>query len=917
MAQDGESADLRALLDNLESLTFVLDESAHTILYANQRFLSFMQSSGCEGRPVEAFISEDPDKQERRACFLRSIIGSRDPSHGIFCPEQGLWFKLSVNFITWKGRPAKSYLVRDITEEKREEDIRYERSIAYDILTKRFNVAIWEYDKDTHTVSMVQKDAADTFGRMNMPDIIEDVPYSLVPNVDEKDVDKFVRMYTSVDAGVKKADAKVMLINHITHENFYLHLILSTFTDYQGREKVVGIAIDISSTQREEEKYHRLKKQLSDMMEISYESALLDLSQNRCHEHKCLNDVVLRHHESMTADGFIYAVGMDIGDPKLQSEFFERFSMESMLLDFNSGIQQLYMEFPTAGAGLEMKWLRITANLSLNPETDSVEALTYLMDISEEKKHAFIVKSLASDSFHFIAFVYADTREVEFFSNSTDIYYITENADLTNYDTCRRVRAESFMQTEEERRAYLEATNIEVIRKELETKKVYSVSLTQTVGGVETRLQIIFSWAFKEMDILLALCVDITGSYAKEQEYIKGMEKAVLEAENAARSKMEFISRISHDIRTPLSAITSMTDFAFEDIDEREKLLGDLEKIHSSNKFLMSLINDVLDVSKIDSGRIELVPERYYHDDFADDIKNMFVPLCAQKGVEFEVDDSGVEVSAIWADKVRLNQIVLNLVSNAYKYTPKGGSIKFTLASRRMDEKECLVDITVADTGIGMGEDFQKKMFTPFSQDLGNPERQKLRSGTGIGLYIVKKLVTLMGGTIDVESELHKGTRIHMAIRFPYEEGTSGKSHTHVTVERKKISGRVLLAEDNEINTEIALRTLHAMGLEADTAENGAIALKRFKECNPGTYICILMDIQMPILSGYEATEAIRSLDREDAKTIPIFALSANAYSEAVQQSEKSGMNGHISKPIDKDALYRALLEAAEKSRTN
>ncbi|MCR5621650.1 MAG: response regulator [Treponema sp.] len=913
MDQDG-TAGFRALLDNIDSLIFVLDESTGTFLYANALFHSLMQSSGCEGRSVDAFINEDEGKRELRGSFLKNIGGSSDPSREIFCPQVGHWFKLSVTPVNWQGKDAASYVAQDITEAKREEDSRYERNIAYDILTKRFNVAIWEYDKETHTVSMVQKDMNDTFGRMDLPDIIEDVPYSLVPNVDEKDVDKFIRMYTSVDAGVKRADSKIMLINHITHESFFLHVILTTFTDYKGKEQVVGIGIDISANQREEEKYRRLKKQLSDVMDISYESALLDLAQNRCHEHKSISDEVLRRHESDTADGFIYAVGMDIGDPKLQSEFFDRFSLESMRLDFINGIQQIYMEFPTAASGLEMKWLRITANLSMNPETDSVEALTYLVDISEDKKHAYIIKSLASDSFHFIAFVYADTKEVEFFSNSTDIYYISENVDMTKFDACREIRAKSFIQTEEERKAYLEASEIEVIRRELKDKKSYSVSLNQTVAGKESRLQIIFSWAFKDMDILMALCVDITDSYVKEQEYIRAMEKAVMEAENAAKSKMEFISRISHDIRTPLSAITSMTDFAFEDIDERDKLLSDLEKISSSNKFLMSLINDVLDVSKIDSGRIELVPELYYHDEFIGDIQNMFVPLCDQKGVEFLTVTSGVEVSAIWADKVRLNQIVLNLVSNAYKYTPKGGRITLTLASRRLDDKICSVGITVADTGIGMGKDFRKKMFTPFTQDLGNPERQKLRSGTGIGLYIVKKLVELMGGTIEVQSELGNGTRIHLQIQFPYEEGTSGKQLSSVAAERKKLSGRVLLAEDNEINTEIALRTLSDMGLEADTAENGAIAVKRFRECEPGTYICILMDIQMPVLSGYEATEAIRSLDREDAKTIPIFALSANAYSEAVQQSINSGMNGHISKPINKDMLYKALQEAADKA---
>ena len=911
MAQEGDAEGYRALLDSLDSLIFVLDESSRTFLYANAQFHSLMHASSCCGKSVSAFIDEDKSMSSRRRSFLDGALGASDLSREIFCPEMSHWFKLSVTPLQWAGRPAVSYLATDTTEEKRTLDIRQEKDIGYELLARRLSLVVWEYDKETHTNTMLQEGEQSDFHKLGFPRVQEDVPYSLVPYVDEKDVDKFIRLYTSIDAGLKYAEAKVLLTSPDKRESRYQHIILTSFTDYLGRERVIGFAIDISSTQREEEKYRRLKKQLSDVMEISYESALLDLAQNLCHEHKCLNEEVWKTHDAQTADGFLYAVGMDIGDSKLQSEFFDRFSLESMRLDFINGIQQIVMEFPTASAGINMKWLRITANLSMNPETGSIEALTYLMDISEEKKHSFIVNTLASESFHYIAFLYTDTDELEFFSNSTDIYYIPESSSLSSYEALRRIRMEHFILSDEERTAYREATGLDVIRGQLAAKSSYAVSFNQTVGGKESHMQLIFTWASRETEIILILCMDVTDSYEKEQKYLADLRQAVSNAENAANSKMDFISRISHDIRTPLSAITSMTDFAFEDIDDREKLLSDLEKINSSNHFLMSLINDVLDVSKIDSGRIELVPEPYHHEEFIADIKNMFVPLCEQKGVRFTVVTDGVLISSIIIDKVRLNQIVLNLVSNAYKYTPKGGSITLTVNSRKLDAEKCIIDIDVADTGIGMGESFQKKMFTPFTQDLENPERQKLRSGTGIGLYIVKKLVILMGGTIDVKSELHKGTQIHITLKTAYQETDGGTVRQAEPASWDKLSGRVLLAEDNEINTEIALRTLHGMGLEADTAENGAVALKRFKESEPGRYICILMDIQMPILSGYEATMAIRALDRADAKTIPIFALSANAYSEAVQQSKEAGMNGHISKPIDKNILYKALQEAA------
>jgi len=898
------------LLDNLNSLIFVVDCENRVLLYGNKAFLSFMQADSCAGIPLAEFISSG--NSDVRKYFLEGLIYEAEADSDFFCKKLLSWYNVNRKELLWEGTKATSFSVRNVTEKHRLEDENKIVELSYEISEKRLGTLMWEYDKEKHNSVLLRHPANINMTLPNDGGPIEDLPYSLVGTIDEKDVDKYIHMYKSIDEGAKFAETDIMLHGEGNKEARYEHIMLTSFTDYQGKEKVIGLAIDITTAQMEEEKYHRLKKQLEDAMDVSYESALLDLGQDLCLVHKGVNETVMQRHDSQTASGFLYAVGMDIGDSKLQSEFFEKFCIETMRLDFLNGIQQIYMEFPTSSTGIDMKWPRLTANLSMNPETSAVEALLYLNDISEEKKHSFIINALSSESFHYIAFVYSETDEIEFFSNSTDIYYLKENNGLNCYSVDQQLRMDSFMNDKDEAAAYKQMTSLETVKKALGEKKSYTVAFNINVAGTEKRLQLYYTWISEEMGLIMLLCMDITSSYAREKQYIKDLHKALEEAETAANSKMEFISRISHDIRTPLSAITSMTDFAFEDIDDKEKLRNDLEKINSSNHFLMSLINDVLDVSKIDSGRIELVPEVYPYEEFITDINNMFVPLCSQKGVTFKTN-SQTHVPAIIIDKIRFNQVVLNLISNAYKYTPEGGSITVTTEVTRLPNAVASVDISIADTGIGMGKEFQQKMFTPFSQDLENPARQKLKSGTGIGLYIVKKLITLMGGTIDVSSELNKGTTMHVQVKAPYVEVENIATKPLPISKRKKLAGRVLLAEDNEINTEIALRTLHNMGLEADTAENGAIAVKRFEESEPGKYICILMDIQMPILSGYEAAEVIRALEREDAKTIPIFALSANAYSEAVQQSKLAGMNGHISKPIDTDILYRALMEVSLK----
>jgi signal transduction histidine kinase/CheY-like chemotaxis protein len=397
---------------------------------------------------------------------------------------------------------------------------------------------------------------------------------------------------------------------------------------------------------------------------------------------------------------------------------------------------------------------------------------------------------------------------------------------------------------------------------------------------------------------------------SKEKKNIE-LKKAVLLAEKANHAKTELLSRVSHDIRTPLNAICNMTEFANQDIDNRIKTLDDIDHIKKASVFLLSMINDILDISKIESDKIELHPEPYPAPEFINNIKELIEPMCEEKQQKFVIISESNNETII-ADHIRINQIALNLLSNAIKYTPKGGTIKFENILKKNSDDTINNHIIISDNGIGMSDSFQTKMFDSFTQELENPARKKIGEGTGLGLSIVKRIIDIMGGEIKVQSTLNKGTTIN--INFVFSSATQkqltdyyNKNSTSMAYLTQKLHGTVLLAEDNDINAQIAIRILEKFGLSVQWAQNGTIAINMFKKFKPFECSAILMDMRMPELNGYEATSQIRALDRPDAKMIPIIALTADAVIENKPSGPDTNFTAHIVKPIDPKELYTTL----------
>ncbi len=416
----------------------------------------------------------------------------------------------------------------------------------------------------------------------------------------------------------------------------------------------------------------------------------------------------------------------------------------------------------------------------------------------------------------------------------------------------------------------------------------------------------------------LAIMFSVYNMMAKRQKDTE-VEKA--KAEENSRAKTIFLSNMSHDIRTPMNAIIGYTNLAQSEENGEEELRGYLAKIRTSSHHLLALINDVLEMSRIESGKMDLESIEVDLKKTLEEVRDMFSTQMEEKDIEFTVDASEIRDSRIYCDKNRLNRVLLNLLSNAYKFTPAGGTVAVK-AWQIGDGKDGYgnYELRVSDSGIGMTKEFAAKVFEAFER-----ERTSTVSGiqgTGLGMAITKSIVDLMGGTIEVNTAPDQGTEFIIRLRFDLQPASKEAVETHVAEDKTGqeqnlavdfSSMRLLLVEDMEINREIASMLLKSLGFEVEVATDGKDAVEKVADSEPGYYNLVLMDIQMPVMNGYDAARNIRALENPNLSKIPIVAMTANAFSEDVKKAKDAGMNGHIAKPIDVNVMKNTLEEVLNK----
>lgn len=560
---------------------------------------------------------------------------------------------------------------------------------------------------------------------------------------------------------------------------------------------------------------------------------------------------------------------------------------------------------------------------------------TYLFYVTFEKERELSSSKIHSLARLFISSYYLNlqTGKREYLSNTEEKVENYLTGDFykeapEDHEDAIRVYADTYVHGED-RENYCHMCSRSYMAKKLSKDNLfYSFNYRQIAGGVEKwyRMHVIVaSYApdGRVNNVVLAI-MDVDKEIRNDIQQKQAVEAALVEAEKANKAKSQFLSNMSHDIRTPMNAITGFANLARTHIEDRNLVQDYLDKIQSASKHLLSLINDILDMSRIESGKVQIEESEVSLRELLVDVNNMIQPMAEDKNLTFHVQDEIVN-NYVYCDKLRLNQVLINLLGNAVKFTPPGGEISLRIYQEMVAPEGYGVYIfKVKDNGIGIGAEFIDSIFQAFEREKST-ENLGIQ-GTGLGLAITKSIVTMMGGKIAVESELNQGTEFTVKVVFQLQDideiGISEEEHTaqkeQEALENRKEqralfqNRRLLLVEDNNLNREIARMLLSEQGFIIDEAVDGQEAVEKVKASHPGEYAVVLMDIQMPIMDGYEATKAIRDLDNRILANVPIVAMTANAFGEERKKAFSIGMNGYITKPIDIEVLFETLKQIIE-----
>ena len=535
-------------------------------------------------------------------------------------------------------------------------------------------------------------------------------------------------------------------------------------------------------------------------------------------------------------------------------------------------------------------------------EADKAVYTAVIDALSRAYNAVWLINDIATGSFSLFR---GDTSEGSVHARPTK-----EALELLTYEDAKVNYINNFVAPSDRERLEKELT-LENIIANTTSKKVFGVVFKRVVGDKECYYRI----EFAQVQLpngktgIVAGFKDVDEDVRKEQEIQQVLRDAIDTANATSKAKSDFLSSMSHDIRTPMNGIIGMTAIATAHLDDRERVEDCLKKISEASSHLLSLINEVLDMNKIESGKVELNEENFNLSELVDTLLAMTKAQLESHHHTLKLDVADVVHENVIGDSHRIQQVFVNLMSNAIKYTPDGGTISLTVAERPTNAHGvACYEFVFEDNGIGMTEDFQKHLFEPFTR--ANDKKTAAIQGTGLGMTITQSLVRMMGGDIQVKSKPGEGSRFAVTIYLKFLDVQNAEAHKEdplKNLEDLKFEGkRILLVEDHPVNAEIAKNVLQMTGLEIEWVMDGEAAVERMAGSNEGEFDLVFMDIQMPNMDGYQATAAIRAMTTY-ARRIPIVAMTANAFADDIRKAKEVGMNDHISKPIDFKELAKIL----------
>ncbi len=901
----------QTLLDNTDTITIVRDLNTHEILYANKAAVEF---SGIDQNSLigtKCYQSLMKCHSPCEDCTL--FLDSGETKEKIF---NGRCYNISMEKITWNGRESCAEFFNDITDlwniqkslETERDKLKHtiiklqENEERLNAVYQRAELFFWEIDINSGNVTS-SSFGTNIFKNLNLNDKTFANDF-IIP----ADVEYFTAMTKLAATDKESHNSFDVRVGQSIDKCEWFRISYDILSDNEGTPlTLLGLAQNINELKLEQ---RRLDEEIQNIDAASQNKDVLatmsiNLTDNKVENftyQPSLNFTVDR--DTVTSYTSIIEVLSDTLITKNhQEEFLKVQSVEALSHAFENGENNLSFDFLIDTENFPSVWVNTSIRLYKHPSTKKLMCFTYYYNINDIHTTKEIINRVVENGYLHISIIDTKNRKISLSIDNGD-----EHLYFNNNDIFDRSLMEFFAKYTEQRHAEsnFDCCCLSNVIDELKDRAEFTFQFSTHSTQKKQRILFTFSWFDEEKTKILLLVTDITDIYQQEIKRSEELGKALEAAVFANKSKTDFLSRMSHEIRTPMNAILGMSKLGI-DIAESEEVSAYFTDINNSGNYLLGLINDILDMSRIEQGKMEIFNNYENSGELIRSIEVVIRHLAEAKNIDFSIDILGDKVNYIYTDKLRTQQIYINILNNAVKFTESGGKVKWVIDSEILDDESIKISTIITDTGCGMSKEFLNHLYEPFSQEKNIS--MNARQSTGLGLSIAKGIVEKMNGTISVESELGKGTTFKIDFIRRYKNDVQKPTFSEETDDAKTILNgkKVLLCEDHPLNTTLAVKLLEKIGMSVETAENGLIGVEKFNNSSENEFAAVLMDIKMPVMNGFEATAKIRALNRQDAKSVPIIAMTANAFAEDKELSKKAGMNEHLSKPIEPELLYKTL----------
>lgn len=793
----------------------------------------------------------------------------------------------------------------DITAQRQTEQALRESEFRYATAVKAANINIWEYHYATDTMTIISASP-----KVNTQDVI--IPNYLHSVISEKHIRDdsapiLFGMIANLKNGMREVTADLWIRENAEDAFWCERVIYTNVFDETGKPvKAYCVGRDITKEKEAEKRYRDELSYREAMQKATMASINANLTRNTILDYKSIFEEVTAYmRTSKTAQEYFEHIYAEITTPELKRQCAATFNRDALLRHFANGETTLSMELTRKIEGRRY-WTVLTIHMMKQSEDNEIVAFLYSTDITNERTMQNVMRAIVKTDYDFLVVVDSQRNfAVRYSEKNLGNTYAQESE---HFEEETQAYMRRYLCKEDAMRVVKEIT-IKNILTQLDTQETYDVFYkVPNKDGSISQKQLRFSYIDRKAKSFLMTRADITTAVMEQEKRNQELVTAVKMAERANAAKSEFLSRVSHEIRTPMNAIMGMNQLAAQHLNDPVFLEDCIQKSQYASQYLLLLLGDILDMSKIESGKVTLKHEIIVCKQFIDAVNTIIGAQAQAKSVQYVVTEFAQRKSCYIGDGVRLQQILINILSNAVKFTPAGGTVHLDITQVEADEKTAKLCFEISDTGIGISEAFMPYLFKPFSQEYTGSTNY---GGTGLGLAISKNLAQLMNGNIVVHSVPGKGTtfKVYISLDIPSDSSIScaAVSALNAPVVYNFSGRRFLLVEDHYLNIMVAKKILEFKNAIVDVAENGQKGFEMFAAAPAHTYDAVLMDIRMPVMDGLQSTENIRNLNDTWAKEVPIIAMSANAFDDDVQKSKAAGMNAHLAKPIDAELLYATL----------